>query len=150
MAVAIHQQMLYWQSALQGCELQPATEEVNIFHPREPSNTGLWSSQQPGALLAGARGSAASLALGFFLRAAASGLRLSPWLSPAAGWVSRGAQPWLPCELAASAGSSSDLGAGAQRTRSCRRSGAVRTSASPGAGVTASSSEIPSEQSPCS
>lgn len=105
MAVAIHQQMLYWQSALQGCELQPATKEVNIFRPREPSNIRLWSSHhsQLGALARRRRFPSASaelgsvrLALGFFLCPATSGLRLPPWQHPARSWFSSGAQPRLP------------------------------------------------------
>jgi len=100
MAVAIHQQMLYWQRALQGCELQPATKQVNIFRPREPSNIRLWSSD-PSQLGAPARHhrfpstraelSSVRLALSFFLRPAASGLRLSPWQLPARRWFARGA-----------------------------------------------------------
>lgn len=41
LAVAIHQQMLYWQTALWACDLKPETKEVNIFQP----NPSVWSSQ---------------------------------------------------------------------------------------------------------
>lgn len=57
MAVAIHQQTLYWQRALQGGELQPATKKGNIFRPREPSNISLGSHAASWALLPARRSS---------------------------------------------------------------------------------------------
>lgn len=57
MAVAIHQQTLYWQRALQGGELQPATKKGNIFRPREPSNIRLGSHAASWALLPARRSS---------------------------------------------------------------------------------------------
>lgn len=105
MAVAIHQQLLYWQSALQGCELQPATKQVNIFSPGEPWNIRLWSSHHSHM---GASQGQAELNASFCSQlpplSATSGLRLFPGQHPGTSWFSRGVQPWLLCaEDAASA-----------------------------------------------
>lgn len=97
--------MLYWQSALQGCELQPATKKVNIFRPREPSNIRLelraepaGRSRSPPLPCEAERGSAGPSrvlpAPGSFLGPAASGLRIPPRGLLDSRGLPTGARPW--------------------------------------------------------